>query len=252
MSFEIDRGVPSTFVSSGYRFRRPIAIPGYRLAGLGTVTIQRALDVKEQQLNTAFNLLARLGNSSATAASIRDYQLGWNTRWRDLQEIIVALGHPTIANSLRELATDGVWGANTAYTTALWLSSSPAPSRQALVPAWWRTNGAAITVERDRHLRSIRDERARLATGDTSAPEPDPEPTTTTPPSPMPTPTPMPSPSPTPGPTRNGSLRTEGEAAAGGALLLGVGLVGIGLMMKMGASKKRGRLGGWSGRRRRR
>lgn len=249
MGFEIDRGSPSTLVSSYSQWsgRRPIAIPGLRpppRRGLGDVTVSRALDVKEAQIGASFNLLATLGRSgSATpAATIRSYQTGYNMRWRDLQEIISALGHQPIANSLRELVADGIWGSNTAYTTALWLWSTPPPSRAADVPSWWRLNGVAFTAERDRQLTMVRTERAALATRDTSAPEP-----THDEPPPSPTPT-----TPTPGTTRNGTLRTEGEAGAGAIFIAGVALVGIGLLMKQARSTSNRGLRGWSRKRRRR
>lgn len=110
------------------------------------ITAVEAARVRIAHLDSVGRLFRAIssGGSATSAAAILDYQRGWNSRWRQLQEAMALQGQHALANTLRELAEDGRWGSNTAYTTAVWISAEPPPSTLSGFRTWWSRNGATI------------------------------------------------------------------------------------------------------------
>lgn len=121
------------------------------LGSLGDLSPREVLSVQSQQANAAVAFLASAASTGARTprAAVQAWQRAYNARVPQLQEAARALGQTALANAIRALTVDGYWGANTAFSTAVWISTSAPPSRLADVARWWSTNNAAIGGRRD-------------------------------------------------------------------------------------------------------
>lgn len=193
------------------------------------ITAAEAARVRIAHLDSVGRLFRAIssGGSATSAAAILDYQRGWNSRWRQLQEAMALQGQHALANTLRELAEDGRWGSNTAYTTAVWISAEPPPSTLSGFRTWWSRNGTTI---RDRVDAIYRLDRALIDSAErTVAPPappmlPDPEPSITDPT------TTIEEDAERAGITSRGS-RTSSGGSSGGGMIVGLAVIlGLGAM----------------------
>lgn len=242
------------------------------MSGLGDLAPVEILQVQANQANAAVAFLARLASTGARTprSVVEAWQRDWNTRRDSVMQALRqagGTGGTNLANAIQTqglLVVDGYWGRNTAFTSVVMVGTSAPPPRLADVPAWWRTNGAALAARRDAINAAFTAARARP---EAPPPPPPPPPPPATPPPeptrPAPPPasadlpydtttpaTPAPSGS-TPAPWSPGGGSSTSSSSSGGArstavaVMLGFGLVAaVGLAMSMKTSKVPSRAAG--------
>jgi hypothetical protein len=222
------------------------------MGGLGDLSPVEILSVQAAQANAAVSLLATLASQGARTprSTIEAWQRSWNARKGAVELAARALGSAALADAIRGrvLTVDGYWGPNTAFTTAVWISTSLPATRLADMAAWWRTNGAAVGQRRDTIAAAYR---AAQAAPSAAAAEALPEPPVASPPPPPPQPEPPPPPpagQPYDASTRTNTPTTTGSGGAAAsssstALLVGVAAVaGVAAVLYMRSRKSGGAL----------
>jgi hypothetical protein len=223
------------------------------MGGLGDLTAVEVLSVQSAQANGAVAMLAAAaGQGTATPSRIISaWQTSWNTRKSAVEAAARQLGNAALADAVRArtLVVDGVWGPNTAFTTAVWISSTMPATRLADMPAWWRANGGTVAGARDRIAEAYRAASAAPA----AVPEPAPVVDAPPPPPAEPAPTQAPAFAPLPllrpqavlrpgAPPASTSSSGGADAAGPGAGMLVLGAVAVGgLIWWMSRSKSGGR-----------
>lgn len=223
------------------------------MSGLGDLAPIEVLQVQSAQANAAVAFLASVASTGARTprATIQTWQRDWNGRRESIMQALRQTGGTGGTNLANAIATqgplvvDGYWGRNTAFTSVVMVGTSSPPTRLADVPAWWRSNGAALATRRDAISAALTAARARPA--DPPAPPP---PAAPPPPPPEPAPPPPPADPSVPYDSaydpetrRNSSSTTASggdEGGMGGAIFAMVAIAAVGVMYAM----KKGGLNG--------
>ena len=160
MSVDLAQLSESTVVKTETPFQAAIAANGC-IGSLGDFTPVENLSIRSAQANAAVAMLANLAamGTSAPRTLIEAWQRSWNSRKAEV-EAAARIDNARLADAIRaqrELVVDGRWGPNTAFTTAVWISTSlpgstaasPNSTSLAHMRAWWTANGAAVGARRD-------------------------------------------------------------------------------------------------------